>query len=71
MDQSNKDVEISLGAKSIGLIKNISLDRLIYKDGFISGIDDFSSNINTSGVIELNSSIKGNIEQLGDRIGSQ
>jgi len=66
MDQSNKDVEISLGTKSIGLIKNISLDSLIYKDGLISGIDDFSSNINTSGVIQLNSSIKGNIEQLGD-----
>ena len=41
MDQSNKDVEISLGTKSIGLIKNISLDRLIYKDGRF-WIDDFS-----------------------------
>ena len=55
-----------MGNKSIGLIKNISLNSLIYKDGLISSVDDFSSNINTCGVIELNSSIKGNIEQLGD-----
>ena len=67
MDQSNKDVELRVGTKSIGLIKNISLQNLIYKDGFIYGFDDFSSDINTSGMIEINSSIKGNIEQLGDR----
>ena len=67
MDQNDKDVEISIDQRRIGIIENVSLRNLSYKNGFISGTDDFSDSIDTRGILELNSSIKGNLEKKGDR----
>ena len=67
MDQNDKDVEISIDERKIGIIENVSLRNLVYKNGFICGADDFSETIYTQGLLELNSSIKGNLERKGDR----
>ena len=65
--QLEDDVGITIDNKLIGLIQNTSAENLIYLDGFIKGIDDFSSDINTVGRLDINSSIFGNLEANGDR----